>query len=334
MTENYSWFKQKSIETALPEETQTKLYAHDSQLHLSFDPGNIDETISLINSYLESVSQLSNDNRSLPSTLPIQNILSLQKMQICIIHEVLIRVEPQYLNKRLNTGRAVAHSLHSLIVKLRVFQGKNNWCLLQTVNVPTRTSVEGKTYHGDEVQDSVCLAVVKQAYLMYRLFHGTFSSLLDSSGGDTTPLKQRLESFFNRHLPTIKLQHCDIMDIFQGVQFLPLDKQTFLHIQCFVNLLEASFPVVEFTAFLYNDRLICGLEPEDMQVVFHYLVYTLLPKFSETEAIPNGSVPTLSSYGSTVFQYLVNTLLPKTSESDAIPNWSVPTLSSYGRYCM
>ncbi|KAG8319935.1 vacuolar fusion protein ccz1 [Homalodisca vitripennis] len=196
-----------------------------------------------------------------------------------------------------------------------------------TVNVPTRTSVEGKTYHGDEVQDSVCLAVVKQAYLMYRLFHGTFSSLLDSSGGDTTPLKQRLESFFNRHLPTIKLQHCDIMDIFQGVQFLPLDKQTFLHIQCFVNLLEASFPVVEFTAFLYNDRLIwSGLEPEDMQVVFHYLVYTLLPKFSETEAIPNGSVPTLSSYGRLISA-------AKVLGDEAMHNDSVPTLISYGRYC-
>ncbi|XP_046680049.1 vacuolar fusion protein CCZ1 homolog isoform X2 [Homalodisca vitripennis] len=214
------------------------------------------------------------------------------KMKNVGLSEAIIQFTKTFSKKR------CCESLHSEKTRHYYFSPEVNFYMVMTVNVPTRTSVEGKTYHGDEVQDSVCLAVVKQAYLMYRLFHGTFSSLLDSSGGDTTPLKQRLESFFNRHLPTIKLQHCDIMDIFQGVQFLPLDKQTFLHIQCFVNLLEASFPVVEFTAFLYNDRLIwSGLEPEDMQVVFHYLVYTLLPKFSETEAIPNGSVPTLSSYG-------------------------------------
>uniref|UniRef100_A0A1B6LR64 CCZ1/INTU/HSP4 first Longin domain-containing protein n=1 Tax=Graphocephala atropunctata TaxID=36148 RepID=A0A1B6LR64_9HEMI len=188
-------------------------------------------------------------------------------------------------------------SLHTEKCRHYYFSPEADFYIVMTVNVPTRSSVEGKTYHGEEVQDSVCQAVVKQAYLMYRLFHGTFSSRLDSSTGDTSPLKQRLELFFNRYLASMKLHHCDIMDVFQGVQFLPLDKTTFLHIQCFVNLLEASFPVVEFTAFLYNDRLIwSGLEPEDMQVVFHYLVYTLLPKSAETE-LTNGSIPTLNSYG-------------------------------------
>uniref|UniRef100_A0A1B6I2H4 CCZ1/INTU/HSP4 first Longin domain-containing protein n=1 Tax=Homalodisca liturata TaxID=320908 RepID=A0A1B6I2H4_9HEMI len=155
------------------------------------------------------------------------------KMKNVGLSEAIIQFTKTFSKKR------CCESLHSEKTRHYYFSPEVNFYMVMTVNVPTRTSVEGKTYHGDEVQDSVCLAVVKQAYLMYRLFHGTFSSLLDSSGGDTTPLKQRLESFFNRHLPTIKLQHCDIMDIFQGVQFLPLDKQTFLHIQCFVNLLEA-----------------------------------------------------------------------------------------------
>lgn len=37
---------------------------------------------------------------------------------------------------------------------------------------------------------------------------------------------------------------------------MPLDKNTYLHVQCFINLLEASFPSVKYTAFLYNDQLV------------------------------------------------------------------------------
>ncbi|XP_063221463.1 vacuolar fusion protein CCZ1 homolog isoform X2 [Bacillus rossius redtenbacheri] len=93
------------------------------------------------------------------------------------------------------------------------------------------------------------------------------------------------------YLTTLKLNHCDILDVFQGIQFLPLDKQTFLRVQCFVNLVEAMFPRVRHTAFLYNDQLVwSGLEPDDMQVVYRYLVTSLLPTHLETE-LQGGSMP-------------------------------------------
>lgn len=78
----------------------------------------------------------------------------------------------------------------------------NNVILFQTVNVPTNTSIEGTEYYGEEVQDSVCLAVVKQAYLMYKLFHNTFTSSVDSSG-NTCYLKEKVESFFNKVITLI-----------------------------------------------------------------------------------------------------------------------------------
>ncbi|CAG2063844.1 unnamed protein product, partial [Timema podura] len=93
------------------------------------------------------------------------------------------------------------------------------------------------------------------------------------------------------YLLTLKLNHCDILDVFQGIQFLPLDKQTFLRVQCFVNFVEAMFVQVKYTAFLYNDQLVwSGLEPEDMQVVYRYLVTSLLPAHMETE-LQGGSMP-------------------------------------------
>ncbi|XP_054270141.1 vacuolar fusion protein CCZ1 homolog [Macrosteles quadrilineatus] len=191
-------------------------------------------------------------------------------------------------------------SLHTEKTRHYYYNPEPDFYLVMVVNVPTETSIEGTKYHGEDVQDSVCLAVVRQAYHMYRLFHNTLTDTLESNSRDTTHLKQKLELYFNTYLTTLNLQNCDIMDVFQGVKFLPLDKQTFLHIQCFVNLLEATFPVVEFTSFFYNDSLIwSGLEPEDMQVVYRYLVSSVLSEKILESDVYNGILQTtpISSYG-------------------------------------
>ena len=54
----------------------------------------------------------------------------------------------------------------------------------------------------------------------------------------------------------MKLDVCDILDVFNGIHFLPLDKNTYLRIQSFINQLEATFPSIESTAFLYKDQLV------------------------------------------------------------------------------
>lgn len=59
-----------------------------------------------------------------------------------------------------------------------------------------------------------------------------------------------------QYLLSLKLNNSDILDIFQGLQFLPLDKITFLRVQCFMNLVEAMFTQIKYTAFLYNDQVV------------------------------------------------------------------------------
>jgi len=59
-----------------------------------------------------------------------------------------------------------------------------------------------------------------------------------------------------QYLLSLKLNNSDILDVFQGLQFLPLDKITFLKVQCFMNLVEAMFTQVKYTAFLYNDQVV------------------------------------------------------------------------------
>jgi hypothetical protein len=59
-----------------------------------------------------------------------------------------------------------------------------------------------------------------------------------------------------QYLQSIILSQADVMDIFNGIQFLPLDKNTYLRVQCFINQLEASFPETVYSMLVYNDQLV------------------------------------------------------------------------------
>lgn len=62
--------------------------------------------------------------------------------------------------------------------------------------------------------------------------------------------------FVFQYLQTLHLQSSDLLDVFGGISFFPLDKMTYLKIQSFVNRVEESLSLIKYTAFLYNDQLI------------------------------------------------------------------------------
>lgn len=70
------------------------------------------------------------------------------------------------------------------------------------MNVPFVVKMKDGTeyleYQSDDVQDNVYLAVLQQSYKMFRLFKGSFTAILDSSGADVTQLKYKLDHFFSR----------------------------------------------------------------------------------------------------------------------------------------
>ncbi|XP_076651897.1 vacuolar fusion protein CCZ1 isoform X1 [Halictus rubicundus] len=176
------------------------------------------------------------------------------------------------------------------------YQPEPNFWMVMIVGLPYMCKEkDGNTYieyQHDEVSSSVCQAILKQAYVMFRLFMGSFDTIINEPEcGSITLLKHKLEHFYSRYLMSLKIHNSDILDVFQGLQFLPLDKITFLRVQCFMNLIEAMFSQVKYTAFLYNDQVVwSGLEPEDMQVVYNYLVGTLLQAHLEKE-LHGGSMP-------------------------------------------
>ncbi|XP_059170068.1 vacuolar fusion protein CCZ1 homolog isoform X2 [Physella acuta] len=179
-------------------------------------------------------------------------------------------------------------SLHTQKTRQVFLEPEPSFWMIMTVSIPFKEkSLDGQKvteYRDDHVQDSVFEAILGQAYKMFKLFNGTFTTILNRANGEVEALKQRLEHFYSKYLLTVKIAHGDILDIFNGIHFLPLDKNTYLRIQCFINSLEATFPFLKYTAFLYNEKLVwSGLEQEDMRIMYKYLTSSLFPTYMEQE---------------------------------------------------
>ncbi|XP_074648417.1 vacuolar fusion protein CCZ1 homolog [Tubulanus polymorphus] len=177
-------------------------------------------------------------------------------------------------------------SVHSQKRRQIFYEPEKDFWMVMTVNIPTTEKIKDGQPHTeyleDDVQDHIYESVLKQAYKMFRLFMGSFYSVCKK--GNVQSLKQRFDHFFSRYLLTLKLNTCDLLDVFNGIHFLPLDKNTYLQIQCFINNLEATFPQIHYSAFLYNDQLVwSGLEQEDMRIMYKYLTTSLFPPFTELE---------------------------------------------------
>ncbi|XP_006814751.2 vacuolar fusion protein CCZ1 homolog [Saccoglossus kowalevskii] len=177
-------------------------------------------------------------------------------------------------------------SLHTLKTRQVFFQAEKDFWMVITVTIPrSESEKDGQPiteYHEEDVQDSVFRAVLEQSYKMFKLFMGTFTNIIEKTNLDQ--LIYRMDHFYSRYLGTLRLSQADIMEVENGIHFLPLDKNTYLRIQCFINLIEATFSQVKYTAFLYNDQLVwSGLEQDDMRVLYKYLTTSLFPSSLETE---------------------------------------------------
>jgi len=145
---------------------------------------------------------------------------------------------------------------------------------------PGKDGTMRREYHQEDVQDIVLESLLKQSYKMYKLFNGTFTHILER--GSREALVHKLDLFFPQYIQSLYIERADIVDAFDGIQFLPLDKNSYLRVQCFINLTEATFPCVKYSVFLYQDHVVwSGLEQHDMRVLYKYLTGMLLRQKSD-----------------------------------------------------
>lgn len=191
--------------------------------------------------------------------------------------EALVKFTEQF------TPEKPCESVHTQKTRQVFYQPENEYWMIMTVTIPFSEKVSDgerketeRHFHNEDVHDSVLLAVLQQTYQMFKLFNGSFKHILSIC--DVTELKRRLDYFFSRYLATIDFSQVDILSVFSGIHFLPLDKNTFLKVSSFINLLELKYSAIKYTVFMYDDQMVwSGLEQEDMRVLYKYLTTSLLP---------------------------------------------------------
>ena len=146
------------------------------------------------------------------------------------------------------------------------------WMVL-TVSLPSQKKTEGDVvtteYLTDSVENNVYLSLLKQAYTMFRFLNGKYSTILTTT--DKPHLLLTARNYYNTHIQNMNLEKADLLDIFNGVFFAPVDKQTFLNVQCLVNHTENTFPLIKQSMFIYTDKIVwSGLNEEDTTAVYKY----------------------------------------------------------------
>uniref|UniRef100_A0A158Q6Y8 Intu_longin_1 domain-containing protein n=1 Tax=Elaeophora elaphi TaxID=1147741 RepID=A0A158Q6Y8_9BILA len=134
------------------------------------------------------------------------------------------------------------------------------------------------------LRGSAIKTVLITAYKMFRLFFGPFSRLMT---GNSTHLKDRLEYFFSRYLPQLRLHRMPLLDVFCGIDYLSLDSTNYLRIENLLDDLVETFPQISKTAFFYQERLITySVSKTDLPILCRYLTQHLLSKSLKEELQP------------------------------------------------
>ncbi|XP_035222131.1 vacuolar fusion protein CCZ1 homolog, partial [Stegodyphus dumicola] len=184
-------------------------------------------------------------------------------------------------------GTTSCEALHTQKTKQVFIEPESGFWMVMTLNVPcqqkTRDGQVYMEYLTDEIQDHVYQSLLLKSYRMFTLMNGTFNSVVGEDK-DIASLKKSLCQFFDSYLLNLKSSDADLLDVFQGIHFLPLERYSFLKILCFINQIQEKFRCIQYSIFLYNDQLVwSGLEPEDMQILYQHLSLDLIPSFIDSE---------------------------------------------------
>lgn len=146
------------------------------------------------------------------------------------------------------------------------FQSEEDYWIAMAVNSTDSSNhlVSGNLYFSQ----------LQRLYKTFTLFMGSFSLLLEHLNNDMIAFKQKLFEFFTWYIHDMKLTECNVASVFQGIQYLPLDKRIYLHVQSFINQFHCAFQMENsFCALIVKQYLVWNnLSSEDMRVVYNFLV--------------------------------------------------------------
>uniref|UniRef100_A0A182TNW2 CCZ1/INTU/HSP4 first Longin domain-containing protein n=1 Tax=Anopheles melas TaxID=34690 RepID=A0A182TNW2_9DIPT len=170
------------------------------------------------------------------------------------------------------------------------YQPEPGYWMIMTLSVPfdrkTRDSGDYNEYHGDTIHDTIYQSVLRQAYRMFRMFHGTFQDNLrpNEELDAQANLIGRLEAFYQSYILHLQMKRCDVVDAFGSVQYLPLNQLLFLRVQNFINMIEATFAPIKHCIFLYSDQVVwSGINPTDLYTLYEYFHSPMFDQLAQSK---------------------------------------------------
>jgi len=180
------------------------------------------------------------------------------------------------------------HSLHTQKTRTVWRQVEGDFFLTLSVCVPHVKKLGAKEgggevveYRPDDVSDKVLLGILERAHDMFSLFCGGLKYVLDKNNDNRDVLRERVNHFYTRYLATLKLCESSVLDMWGGLQYLPLEAEPFLRVQSLVNTAAQQFPELESCLVLQQGQLVWSeIEPSVTRLLVHYLITTLLPSLT------------------------------------------------------
>ncbi|KAH8865075.1 Vacuolar fusion protein CCZ1 [Schistosoma japonicum] len=160
------------------------------------------------------------------------------------------------------------------------------------ISLPSITNtVNDHPIENDCLHNGIIEAVLSIACDTFELFHGKVSEIVKTY--DYEMLKGKLEHFFSRYLRTMLFEYCDILDCFNGIQFISIEPTDFGRVHGLLNRIGYSFNCIEHSAFFFEGRLVySSLDPAYVRHIYHYLnsfLFIEQPDLTHTIAITTKS---------------------------------------------
>ncbi|KAK3830365.1 MAG: hypothetical protein J3R72DRAFT_456011 [Linnemannia gamsii] len=198
---------------------------------------------------------------------------------------------------RIFSPTAPCENVHSQKNRLVFYEAEPGYWLNLSIELgTTKRTVKGTDgkprviteYLEHEVHDTVVSALLRQAYAMFRVTHGTMEGLVHAHEGNTRPLQRRLEEFFESWVlgwefdrTTMNLERA-----LDGIQYLPLSRTSYLSVDRLVQAVKENYrasgtglsgsgPVVTHSMVTFEDQLVSSdVRDEDLKAVWKQVVQT------------------------------------------------------------
>ncbi|KAF9203802.1 vacuolar fusion protein ccz1 [Haplosporangium sp. Z 27] len=186
---------------------------------------------------------------------------------------------------RIFSPTAPCENVHSQKNRLVFLEAEPGYWLHMCIELGTiKRSIKGADgkyrviteYLEHEVHDTVISSLLKQAYGMYKVAHGTMESLVNAHEGNTRPLQRQLEEFFEPWVlgwgdfeKTMTLERA-----LDGINYLPLSKNTYTNVERLVKSIQDKYSdLITHSMVTFEDQLVSSdIREEDLREVWKHVV--------------------------------------------------------------